>query len=606
MMLRAGVFLSALLLLVPFAPGASAQVIGLPRVLAAAENGKAAPAAPAATSEKPAATNAKSAAPAASAAAPKAPAAAAPAKPEPDPFGRETPQGMVSGLMNALAAADYERAVQFFETKEVRGVPHWYVLSGPELARRFQEVLDRAGTVITPAELSNDPNGNVNDGLAPNVERFGEIKADGRMVPLLAVRLERDGKSLWLVSTKTLSEVPSLARTLDVGETRSSIDWLPEGPTIDGAPASHWLALIILAAISFGIAWALVAWRGPIERLIRRGGSENRLSRFIEKSAGPARVLLALLLFGIGLQMLGVSVVARYRALFAAQILGWFAVAWLMWRWSDAAGEVVLGRMSQRGQLTAYSAVSFLTRAFKVLLAVLFLAALLRAFGVNVTAGLAALGVGGLAIALGAQKMFENLIGSLTLLADRPVRIGDFCRFGGTLGTIEEIGIRSTRIRTLDRTVLTVPNGEFSTLHIENYSQRDRYWFHPILNLRYETSTDQMRHVLQELRAMLAQHPKVEKDPRVRLIGLGAYSLDIEIFAYITAWDYTTFLEIQEGLLLACMDIVEASGTGFAFPSSTLYLGRDSGLDEKRTRAAEMAIRRQREQAAEYGAKSSK
>lgn len=593
MMLRAGAFLSVLLLLVSFACGSSAQVIGLPRVFAAAESGKAAPPAPASKSVKPPT----------SALAPKAPAAAPapePAKPEPDPFGRETPQGMVSGLMNALAAADYERAVQFFETKEVPGVPHWYMVAGPALAQRFQEVLDLAGSVITPAELSDNPNGNVNDGLAPNLERFGEISADGRKVPLLAVRVKRYGKSLWLVSTKTLSEIPSLAHVLEVGESRSWIDWLPEGPTIGGAPASHWLALIILAAISFGVAWALVAWREPIERLIRRGGDENSLSRFIEKSAGPARLLLALLLFGIGLQTLGVSVIARYRAVFAAQILGWFALAWLMWRWSDAAGEVVLGRMSRRGQLTAYSAVSFLTRAFKMLLAVLLLAALLRAFGVNVTAGLAALGVGGLAIALGAQKMFENLIGSLTLIADRPVRIGDFCRFGRTLGTIEEIGIRSTRIRTLDRTVLTVPNGEFSTLHIENYSQRDRYWFHPILNLRYETSTDQMRHVLRELRDMLTRHPQVEKDSmRVRLIGLGTYSLDIEIFAYITAKDYVGFLEIQEGLLLACMEIVEASGTGFAFPSSTLYLGRDRGLDEERTRAAETAIRCQREQAAD-------
>jgi MscS family membrane protein len=602
MMLRAGTLLFALWLLVPLIPRASAQVGVLPRVLAAAENGKAAPAPPAAASEKPAAAKDKPAAPATAATpASKAPAAAAPAKPEPDPFGRETPQGMVSGLMNALAATDYERALKFFEVDSVQGARQWYILSGPDLAKRFQQVLDRAGSVITPAELSNSPQGTIDDGLAQNEERFGQIKEDGQKVPLIAKRVKLDGKMLWLVSAETLKEIPRIAVALKLRTTNGSwLDRLPEGPTVAGAPAFHWLALLILAAISFGFAWALVAQRGPIERLLRRGGGETKLSSFIEKSAGPARLMLALLLFGIGLQALGVSVIARYRAVFAAQILGWFALAWLMWRWSDAAGEVVLGRMSRRGQLTAYSAVSFLTRAFKVLLAVLFLAALLRAFGVNVTAGLAALGVGGLAIALGAQKMFENLIGSLTLLADRPVRIGDFCRFGGTLGTIEEIGIRSTRIRTLDRTVLTVPNGEFSTLHIENFSQRDRYWFHPILNLRYETSTDQMRHVLQALRTMLSQHPKVETGSmRVRMIGLGAYSLDIEIFAYLTARDYTSFLEIQEELLLACMEIVEASGTGFAFPSSTLYLGRDSGLDEKRTHAAELEVRRQRGQAAE-------
>ncbi len=521
------------------------------------------------------------------------------AKPEKDPFGRETPQGMVSGLMNALAAGDYERAAQFFQTNSVADGSSWSALSGPDLAKRFQEVLDRFGTVITPAELSTDPVGNVNDGLSPDIERFGNLKISSGDVPLLARRVTRDGKSLWMVSANTLHEIPELSRTIRFGSS-AWINKLPERPLIGGAPLSHWAALIVLAILSFGIAWILTALRRPLERLLRRGGEETKLSRFVEKSAGPVRLLIMLAVFGLALEALDVSVIARYRALFIAQITGWFAVAWVLWRWADAAGEVVLSTMSQRGQLSAYSAVSFLNRAFKALLLILFVATLLRAFGVNVTAGLAALGVGGLAIALGAQKLFENLIGSVTLLADRPVRIGDFCRFGGTLGTIEEIGIRSTRIRTLDRTVLTVPNGEFATLHIENYSQRDRYWFHPILNLRYETSTDQMRYVLQALRDMLAKHPKIDPaSTRVRLIGLGAYSLDIEIFAYAIAWNYAGFLELQEELLLNCMDIVEQSGTGFAFPSQTLYLGRDGGLDEARTHAAEDAARKMREEKSE-------
>jgi len=569
---RARTFLSAFLLLTVFATSALAQTVPTP--VPAAEAPAKAPAAPAA--------------------APKAP----PAKPEPDPFGRETPQGMVVGLMNALAAADYERAVQYFEISSVPGVRQWFILAGPQLAKRFQEVLDRAGSVITPAELSNDPNGNVKDGLKQDVERFGQIKASEREVPLLAKRVTRDGKALWLVSGSTLNEIPALSRALKVDSSAGPwLNLLPEGPTIGGAPVSHWLALLILAGLSFALSWALIALRVPIERLLRRGGEETKLSRFIEKSAGPMRLLIMLLIFGLAAQAVGISVIARYRAVFVVQIVGWFAFAWLLWRVADAAGEVILGRMSRRGQLTAYSAISFLNRAFKALLAILFVVALLRAFGVNVTAGLAALGVGGLAIALGAQKLFENLIGSLTLLADRPVRIGDFCRFGDTLGTIEEIGIRSTRIRTLDRTVLTVPNGEFATLHIENFSQRDRYWFHPILNLRYETSADQMRYLLQELRDMLGKHPKVDStSARVRLIGLAAYSLDVEIFAYVVAWDYAGFLELQEELLLSCMEIVEKSGTGFAFPSQTLYLGRDGGLNEARTREAEQAIRSRREE----------
>jgi len=339
----------------------------------------------------------------------------------------------------------------------------------------------------------------------------------------------------------------------------------------------------------------LVALLRPLVRAIRRGGAETKVTRFIEASAGPVRLLIMLVLFSVAIQALGFSVVARYRSLFVAHLGIWLAIAWLLWRWVDAAGEVILNQVSRYGQLTAYSAISFFNRLVKGLLFVLVIAYLLRAFGVDVTAGLAALGVGGIAIALGAQKLIENLIGSLTLVADRPVNVGDFCRFGDKLGTIEEIGIRSTRVRTLDRTVLTVPNGQFSAMYIENYSHRDRFWFHPVLNLRYETTPNQMRFVLQSLRSMLGTHPKVDKESkRVRLIGLGAHSLDIEIFAYVYAMDYAGFLEIQEDLLLTCMEIVDRSGTGFAFPSQTLYLGRDSGLDQNRKREAEEAIRRQR------------
>jgi MscS family membrane protein len=521
------------------------------------------------------------------------PAVAAPAK---DPYGRETPQGMVSGLMNALAAADYERAVRFFEIDSVPGLRNWTMLSGLDLARQFQEVLDRAGNVTTPAELSSNENGNINDGLAPDLEQFGVMKTSAGVEPLLAKRVTRDGRAIWLVSAATLREIPMLASSVAAGSSNTPwADLLPQGPVVGGAPLSHWLVLLVAVGLSLGLAWALTGLRGPIERLVRRGGAETKLSRFIEASAGPLRILIALATLTIMMQALGIAVVARYRALFVIQLVSWFGVSWLLWRWADAGGEVILGQMSRRGQLTAYSAVSFLNRAFKALIVVFLIAALLRAFGVNVTAGLAALGVGGLAIALGAQKLFENLIGSLTLIADTPIRIGDFCRVGTTLGTVEEIGIRSTRIRTLDRTVLTVPNGELSALQIENFSHRDRFWFHPILNLRYETSPDQMRYVLKALREMLTEHPKVDNATmRVRFINLGAYSLDIEIFAYVIAWDYNGFLEIQEELLLKCMDIVGGSGTGFAFPSQTLYIGRDTGLDEDRSRKAEEAIRRER------------
>ncbi|MGH6917175.1 MAG: mechanosensitive ion channel family protein [Geminicoccaceae bacterium] len=130
-----------------------------------------------------------------------------------------------------------------------------------------------------------------------------------------------------------------------------------------------------------------------------------------------------------------------------------------MWRIVDGLGEVSSERRLRRGQLGALSVIRFFRRSAKFIIASVAGIAVLDSLGFDVTVGLAALGIGGIAIAFGAQKTVENLVGGLTLIADQPVRVGDFCRFGQTLGTVEDIGMRSTRIRTLDRTVVTVPNG---------------------------------------------------------------------------------------------------------------------------------------------------
>jgi MscS family membrane protein len=256
------------------------------------------------------------------------------------------------------------------------------------------------------------------------------------------------------------------------------------------------------------------------------------------------------------------------------------------------AGDALAGR----GRPAAVPMVPVGAKVAKVVVLVFVVLAILQNLGVNVTGVLAGLGIGGLAVALAAQKTVENLFGGVTLIIDQPVRVGDFCRFGERVGIVEEVGLRSTRVRTLDRTVVTIANAEFARMELENYSRRDRIWLHPTLGLRYETTPDQLRHVLVEIRKMLYAHPKVDPDPaRIRFAGFGAYSLDLEIFAYVRTTDYGEFLAIQEDINLRIMDIVAASGTGFAFPSQTTYFARDTGLDATRQGAAEADVRAWRE-----------
>jgi MscS family membrane protein len=214
--------------------------------------------------------------------------------------------------------------------------------------------------------------------------------------------------------------------------------------------------------------------------------------------------------------------------------------------------------------------------------------------GVHVTALIAGLGVGGIALALAAQKTVEHLFGGASLVADQPVQVGDFCRFGDQIGTVEGIGLRSTRVRTLARTIVSIPNGEFASMQIENFGKRDRIWLQTTLRLRYETTSDQLRHVLVRVRELLYAHPMVYPDPaRVRLVDLGPYALELEIFAYVRTQDYNEFLAVREDIYLRIMDIVAQSATGFALPSQTIYRASE-GLDPERARAVEAEVRRWR------------
>jgi MscS family membrane protein len=169
---------------------------------------------------------------------------------------------------------------------------------------------------------------------------------------------------------------------------------------------------------------------------------------------------------------------------------------------------------------------------------------------------------------LASQKTIENLFGSISVISDRPVSVGDFCKFGGQVGTVEDIGLRSTRIRTLDRTIVTVPNGSFSTMTLENFNRKDKTLFHVTLNLRRNTTRDQMRALLESITKLLISNSKFETGALpVRFVGIGSYSLDIEIFIYVLTLDGDEFMQIQQDLFLAILDAVESAGTALAVPT---------------------------------------
>lgn len=296
------------------------------------------------------------------------------------------------------------------------------------------------------------------------------------------------------------------------------------------------------------------------------------------------------------------AIVVRILANFAVSLLGrqvWSNIAGLLAiagiAWLVIAIANIISQLATRRFLVTQASdkialIALIRRSFSVLVIVIALIVLLHDAGVNVTAMLAGLGIGGVALALAAQKTLENFFGGIAIMMREVVRVGDFCKIADQTGTVEDVGFSSTRIRTLDRTVISVSNAQVSQTSIENYTMRDKIWFHQVFGLASQTSPEQMRRVLAEASNLLRGHPNVEGETsRIRLITFGKESLDVEVYAYIKETDVARFLEVQEELLLRIMDIIAANGVYVATPSQLTRVDREkriaSGNQEGRPEA---------------------
>jgi MscS family membrane protein len=505
----------------------------------------------------------------------------------------ETPRRAMEDYLHAARDGDYARAAR---TLDLRSLPPAQREQGPTLARELKVVLDRTLWVDLDA-LSDEPDGDPGDGSATR-DVVGSIQTSRGPTAVLLQRVAlEDGTHAWRVAAPTVAQIPALYAEFGEG-------WVAEllpTPLVEIRVLEvrlwQWIGLLILLVLATAVSWVLATGVvGTVRSLLRRArtGFDDAL---LALAVGPLRLTLAVSVFSTGTYALGLALPVHRFFVALEKALTIVAVTWLLLRLADVLCRALERHLVAQGKATAMSMVPLGRRTVKVFLGGLAAIATLQNLGFNVTGILAGLGVGGLAIALAAQKTVENLFGGVTLIADQPVRVGDFCRFGDRVGTVEDIGLRSTRVRTLERTVVTIPNAQFSATELENFAWRDRIWLKTTIGLRYETTPDQLRHVLVELKKLLLAHPMVHPEPaRVRFVGFGAYSLDLEIFAYVVTTDINEFIAVREDIFLRIMDVVAASGSGFAFPSQTIYAGSDGGLDAARSRAAEAAVRRWREE----------
>ena len=514
-----------------------------------------------------------------------------------DEYSRVSPQKSYLGLSAALRAEDYERAARYFDLSRLPddGLDN----AGETLAWIMRRVLhqfyDSRSLLERLRSLGVSSEGTLDDDLPPDFERLLSIPSRRGEVDFLLERVPReDGTPIWKFSARTVRELPELWEEYGYYGLE---EYLPRS-LFRYAPPFYlqpwqWIGLLLLAAAATVLGWLLS--RVLRSTLLRVPAELSRqLGRF---APAPIGLFLGVSLFNVGTKSLRLAVASQIFVNAAVNLVIAIALTWIAIRMADVLLETLRRNLLRRsGTGLATVALPTLRRIAKILIVIVAAILFLDTLGFNVTALVAGLGVGGLAVALAAQRTIENLIGGLTLYADQPIRVGDLCRFGGTVGTVEAIGLRSTRIRTFDRTVVSVPNAEFVNLHLDNLTRRDKMWFHPKLGLRYETTPDQIRYVLVEIRRMLYAHPRVVNEgARIRFTGFGDYSLNLEIFAYVLATKYAEFLEATEDLNLRIMEIVTAAGTGFAFPSQTTYLEQGTPPEAEAAKAVGERVQEWRE-----------
>jgi MscS family membrane protein len=495
--------------------------------------------------------------------------APAPALAEPvrDGLGRSTPRGTVFGFLAAAHRGEYSAAAQFLDTP-LKGT------AADELASQLIVVLDRR----MPAhldQLSNQPNGSMNDNLPLGKELVGVIPASSGSLEVSLERARRGDATIWLFSPETLERIPEVYGELKFSSTGEYVpEWLSKRGWFS-IPLWQWLALAGGLALAVGVSSLLRRIVLPVLRRLfgRLVGKQD--DHLLDQLIGPIRGLVLLGVLHANIVLLHLPLIAREAWRATSTTLLIIASTWLFRRIVKVFGRVSGRRLAQMGKRDSTSVVRLMQRILNFAAGFVAIVIVARRAGFNVTTVLAGLGVGGIAVALAAQKTLENLFGGVSIIFDKPIRLGDLCRIGDQEGRVEDIGIRSTRFRTLDRTVLTIPNGQLSVMNLENLGMRDKMRFRHIVGLRCETTGGQLNSVLDGLRALLAGHDLVETvTARARLVKLGPSSLDLEVFAHVLTIETEKFLEIQEELLVGILEVVERSGTATAVPTQVVYLSQ--------------------------------
>jgi MscS family membrane protein len=478
---------------------------------------------------------------------------------------------------------DFARRGQYAAAAQYLDLPDSLRARGAEIARQFHAVLERR-IWVEPEMLSAASLGDTTASLPRGVQRLGQIEGrEGRMEAVMLVRVTRGVEQRWVFSRNTVLRVPGW---YDALEDRWALEHLPPMLLRAGPLGLNWWQWLALP-FYLGVCWLVGTLGSRASHAVLTRATSRARSEWVDailpRVGGPLTLVLALAAAAALLPLLALDLrggALAGRTLRAGSVLVFF---WSLWRLVDVLRQVSgSARWAPEGP-AAQAGLVLVARTAKVMVVAMAGVAVLSAFGFPVASLITGLGIGGLVLALAAQKTVENLFGAFSIGVDQPLRVGDYVKVDEFAGTVEAIGLRSTRIRTLDRTLVTMPNGKLADSRIESYTARDRMRLHCTIRLVYGTTATQLRAVLEGLEGVLHAHPLIwTENVIVRLHELALSSLNVEVQAWFLTSDWNEFRLIRQEVLLQFMEVVERSGTRFALPAQEVYVAPPGGENGSR------------------------
>jgi MscS family membrane protein len=483
-----------------------------------------------------------------------------------DEFDRGTPRSSVKGFFKATRGGDYERAAHYLD---LRHLPGWIDKNeGPELARQLKIALDRT-IWLDLEQISGDPKGNLEDGLPSQRETLGYIKTPEKTVDILLQHIPReDGVFIWKFSNRTVAEIPQLFEHFGYRPFEEVLSKVFPDFTLLGWQLWQWAFFLISLPLTY-LAALVPTWIAGL--LVRR--RETEMSRkFSLWITGPIRIVLWVLFIKAAASYIGFG-----RPFFRTKTLLTIALTWAAIRLVDLFFDLWAERLQKKGEESAAVLVQPVRKIAKGVV-VLFAALLwLDSVGLNINSLLAGVGVGGIAVALAAQDTLKNFFGSVMILLDKPYRVGQRVTVKGHDGVVEEIGLRSTKIRLLTGHQTTVPNEQMASVDVENIGRRPYIRRRTDITITYDTPPEKVEKAVNIIETILDNHEGMEPDfpPRVYFNEFNPYSLNLLVLYWYHPPDFWSFLEFSQGVNLQIMREFKKEGIRFAFPTSTTYLTQD-------------------------------